>query len=88
MKKISIQEFKERYGFDTPTKGMPIDINNRDYYRTSIDLFLIPLPIKINNRDYYRTSIDPCNLYTKKQLIEKGIPLQTIIKKYDRRDVR
>lgn len=67
MKKISIQEFKERYGFDTPTKGMPIDINNRDYYRTSKD---------------------PCNLYTKKQLIEKGIPLQTIIKKYDRRDVR
>lgn len=67
MKKNSIQEFKERYGFDTPTKGMPIDINNRDYYRTSID---------------------PCNLYTKKQLIEKGIPLQTIIKKYDRRDVR
>lgn len=67
MKKISIQEFKERYGFDTPTKGMPIDINNRDYYRTSID---------------------PCNLYTKKQLIEKGIPLQTITKKYDRRDVR
>ena len=67
MKKISIQEFKERYGFDTPTKCMPIDINNRDYYRTSKD---------------------PCNLYTKKQLIEKGIPLQTIIKKYDRRDVR
>lgn len=67
MKKISIQEFKERYGFDTPTKGMPIDINNRDYYRSSID---------------------PCNLYTQRQLIEKGIPLQTIIKKYDRRDVR
>lgn len=67
MKKISIQEFKERYGFDTPTKGMPIDINDRDYYRSSAD---------------------PCNLYTKKQLIEKGIPLQTIIKKYDRRDVR
>lgn len=67
MKKISIQEFKERSGFDTPTKGMPIDINNRDYYRTSID---------------------PCNLYTQRQLIEKGIPLQTIIKKYDRRDVR
>ena len=67
MKKISIQEFKERYGFDTPTKGMPIDINNRDYYRSSRD---------------------PCNLYTQRQLIEKGIPLQTIIKKYDRRDVR
>ena len=67
MKKNSIQEFKERYGFNTPTKGMPIDINNRDYYRSSID---------------------PCNLYTKKQLIEKGIPFNTIIKRYDRRDVR
>ena len=67
MKKISIQEFKERSGFYTLTKGMPIDINDRDYYRSSAD---------------------PCNLYTKKQLIEKGIPLQTIIKKYDRRDVR
>lgn len=67
MNKISIQEFKERYGFDTPTKGMPIDINNMDYYRTSKD---------------------PCNLYTMKQLIEKGIPFNTIIKRYDRRDVR
>lgn len=37
MNKSSIQEFKEKYGFNTPTKGMPIDINNRDYYRSSID---------------------------------------------------
>lgn len=67
MKKNLNPRVQGKVWFRYPNKGMPIDINNRDYYRTSID---------------------PCNLYTKKQLIEKGIPLQTIIKKYDRRDVR
>lgn len=67
MKKNSIQELKDRLGWNAPINAMPIDINDRDYYRSSID---------------------PCNLYTKKQLIEKGIPFNTIIKRYDRRDVR
>lgn len=67
MKKTSIQELKDRLGWNAPINAMPIDINDRDYYRSSID---------------------PCNLYTKKQLIEKGIPFNTIIKRYDRRDVR
>ncbi|MBP3613335.1 MAG: hypothetical protein J6J37_00935 [Bacteroidaceae bacterium] len=67
MKKTSIQELKDRLGWNAPINAMPIDINDRDYYRSSID---------------------PCNLYTKKQLIEKGIPFNTIVKRYDRRDVR
>ena len=67
MKKNSIQELKDSLGWNAPINAMPIDINDRDYYRSSID---------------------PCNLYTKKQLIEKGIPFNTIIKRYDRRDVR
>lgn len=67
MKKNSIQELKDRLGWNAPINAMPIDINDRDYYRSSMD---------------------PCNLYTKKQLIEKGIPFDTIVKKYDRRDVR
>ena len=67
MKKISIQELKDSLGWNAPINAMPIDINDRDYYRSSID---------------------PCNLYTKKQLIEKGIPFNTIVKRYDRRDVR
>lgn len=67
MKKTSIQELKDRLGWNAPINAMPIDINDRDYYRSSID---------------------PCNLYTKKQLIEKDIPFNTIIKRYDRRDVR
>jgi hypothetical protein len=67
MKKNSIQELKDRLGWNAPINAMPIDINDRDYYRSSID---------------------PCNLYTKKQLIEKGIPFNTIVKRYDRRDVR
>ena len=67
MKKNSIQELKDSLGWNAPINAMPIDINDRDYYRSSID---------------------PCNLYTKKQLIEKGIPFSTIVKRYDRRDVR
>ena len=67
MKKNSIQELKDSLGWNAPINTMPIDINDRDYYRSSID---------------------PCNLYTKKQLIEKGIPFNTIVKRYDRRDVR
>ncbi len=67
MKKNSIQELKDRLGWNAPINAMPIDINDRDYYRSSID---------------------PCNLYTKKQLIEKGISFSTIVKRYDRRDVR
>ena len=67
MKKNSIQELKDRLGWNAPINAMPIDINDRDFYRSSID---------------------PCNLYTKKQLIEKGIPFNTIVKRYDRRDVR
>ena len=67
MKKNSIQELKDRLGWNAPINAMPIDINDRDYYRSSID---------------------PCNLYTKKQLIEKGIPFNTIVKRSDRRDVR
>lgn len=67
MKKNSIQELKDRLGWNAPINAMPIDINDRDYYRSSMD---------------------PCNLYTKKQLIEKGIPFNTIVKRYDRRDVR
>ena len=67
MKKNSIQELKDRLGWNAPINAMPSDINDRDYYRSSID---------------------PCNLYTKKQLIEKGIPFNTIVKRYDRRDVR
>ena len=67
MKKNSIQELKDSLGWNAPINAMPIDINDRDYYRSSTD---------------------PCNLYTKKQLIEKGIPFDTIVKKYDRRDVR
>ena len=67
MKKNSVQELKDRLGWNAPINAMPIDINDRDYYRSSID---------------------PCNLYTKKQLIEKGIPFNTIVKRYDRRDVR
>ena len=67
MKKNSIQELKDRLGWNAPINAMPIDINDRDYYRSSIA---------------------PCNLYTKKQLIEKGIPFNTFVKRYDRRDVR
>lgn len=67
MKKNSIQELKDRLGWNAPINAMLIDINDRDYYRSSMD---------------------PCNLYTKKQLIEKGIPFNTIVKRYDRRDVR
>lgn len=67
MKKTSIQELKDRLGWNASINAMPIDINDRDYYRSSAD---------------------PCNLYTKKQLIEKGIPFNTIVKRYDRRDVR
>ena len=67
MKKNSIQELKDRLGWNAPINAMPININDRDYYRSSMD---------------------PCNLYTKKQLIEKGIPFNTIVKRYDRRDVR
>ena len=67
MKKNSIQELKDRLGWNAPINAMPIDINDRDYYRSSMD---------------------PCNLYTKKQLIEKGVPFNTIVKRYDRRDVR
>lgn len=67
MKKTSIQELKDRLGWNAPINAMPI---------------------YINDRDYYRSSADPCNLYTKKQLIEKGIPFNTIVKRYDRRDVR
>ena len=67
MKKNSIQELKDSLGWNAPINAMPIDINDRDFYRSSID---------------------PCNLYTKKQLIEKGIPFNTIVKRYDRRDVR
>ena len=67
MKKNSIQELKDSRGWNAPINARPIDINDRDYYRSSKD---------------------PCNLYTKKQLIEKGIPFNTIVKRYDRRDVR
>ena len=67
MRKNSIQELKDSLGWNALINAMPIDINDRDYYRSSID---------------------PCNLYTKKQLIEKGIPFNTIVKRYDRRDVR
>ena len=67
MKKNSIQELKDSRGWNALINAMPIDINDRDYYRSSAD---------------------PCNLYTKKQLIEKGTPFNTIVKRYDRRDVR
>ena len=67
MKKYSIQELKDLLGYKCPINTTPIDINDRDYYRSSID---------------------PCNLYTKQQLIKKKIPFDTIVKRYDRRDVR
>ena len=37
MKKTSIQELKDRLGWNAPINAMPIDINDRDYYRSSID---------------------------------------------------